>query len=256
MLEPSPWPWIVVLGTLALLYAIGVARQPRAKRWKRTRVVCWYAGLLAAGVALIGPIAARAHADFAFHMLGHLLLGMLAPVLLVLGAPVTLTLRALPVGRSRRVVRLLSTPPLATLAHPVTAAMLNLGGLVVLYATDLYAAMHDRAPVHVLVHAHVLFAGYLFTAAMIGIDPVARRPSYLSRAVVLVLALGVHAVLAKWLYAHPPAGVPLDDARAGSLLMYYGGDAVHLALIVVFCAQWFRASQPRPGTLPAAPFYT
>jgi putative membrane protein len=250
-MDPPSWPWLGMLAALALLYVIARFRQPGAKPWSGARAACWYAGLLVAGIALVGPLAERAHADFAFHMWVHLLLGMLAPVLLVLGAPVTLALRALPVTWARRSVRVLASPPLATLAHPVTAAVLNVGGLAVLYLTGLYAAMHDHAVIHVLVHGHVLFAGYLFTAAIAGIDPVAHRPSFAYRAVVLVVALGAHAVLAKWLYAHPPAGVPVADARAGSLLMYYGGDAVHLILITLFCAQWYRAARPRTRAWPA-----
>lgn len=239
------WPWIVLLGALALLYAIGLARQSRNKVWQRRRTWFWYAGLLVGGSALVGPLPGAAHANFAIHMMGHLLLGMLAPILLVLGAPITLAVRALPVDRARHLARWLSHPPLTILPHPVTAAMLNMGGLLVLYTTELYRVMHDHALVNVLVHLHVLVAGYLFTAAMIGIDPVIHRPSYLYRAVVLVLALGVHAILAKSLYASPPAGVAIDQAQAGSMVMYYGGDAVDLLLIVVFCAQWFWATRPR-----------
>ncbi|HEV2067184.1 MAG TPA: cytochrome c oxidase assembly protein [Thermomicrobiales bacterium] len=250
--HPSPWPWIVILATLGLLYAIGLVRQPQSKHWNPWRTLRWYAGLLVAGAALIGPLPVAAQTSFVAHMTGHLLLGMLAPILLVLGAPITLGLRALPVARSRRCVRLLSQPAFALVAHPVTAAVLNMGGLAVLYTTDLYRIMHEHALVHVVVHAHVLLAGYLFTAAMIGLDPVIHRPSYLYRAVVLVLAMGVHSILAKSLYAYPPAGVPGDQAQAGSMLMYYGGDAVDLVLIVIFCAQWFRATRPPPRIVPAA----
>lgn len=250
--HPSPWPWIVLLAMLGLIYAIGLARQSRSKHWNPWRTLRWYAGLLVAGAALIGPLPVSAQTSFVAHMTGHLLLGMLAPILLVLGAPITLSLRALSVARSRQCVRLLSRPAFAFVAHPVTAAVLNMGGLVVLYTTDLYRIMHEHALVHILVHGHVLLAGYLFTAAMIGLDPVIHRPSYLYRAVVLVLAMGVHSTLAKSLYASPPPGVPTDQAQAGSMLMYYGGDAVDLVLIVIFCAQWFRATRPRPRTVPAA----
>lgn len=252
MANPSPWPWIVLLVTLGLLYAVGVVRQPGTKHWKGRRTLCWYAGLCVAGAALIGPLPVAAHANFVSHMLGHLLLGMLAPILLVLGGPVTLALRALPVERSRQMVRLLGRPPFAVVAHPAIAAVLNVGGLVLLYTTDLYRIMHEHALVYILVHAHVLVAGYLFTAAMTGIDPVANRPSYAYRMVVLVLALGAHSILAKSLYAHPPVGVPLDQAQMGSMVMYYGGDAVNLVLMIVFCAQWYRAARPRSRTLSVA----
>jgi putative membrane protein len=247
----SPWPWISLLLVLAVVYAIGYLQQPAGKTWPVGRTWAWYGGLLVAGAALVGPLADGSHMDFSVHMLGHVLLGMLAPILLVLGAPITLVLRALPVTRARQGVRVLSSRPLRMLTHPAVAAGLNVGGLTVVYRTGLYQLMHEQAGVHVLVHVHILAVGYLFTAGIIGIDPLAHRPSYLSRGVVLVLALGAHAVLAKSLYVTPPAGVPVDQAQIGSQLMYYGGDIVHLLLIVVFFGQWYHATRPRPRAATA-----
>jgi len=244
---PSPWIWAALLLALAFLYALGLIAHPSGKRWPNRRTLCWYAGTIIAGLALIGPIADRAHAGFAWHMAGHLLLGMLAPILFVLGAPITLLLRALPPNLARRLVRLLASPPLRLLTHPVTVSVLSMGGLILLYTTRLYQAIHEHAALFVLVHVHVLLAGYLFTTAFIGIDPMPHRPPRVTRAVILVLALGVHAVLAKWLYAHPPVGVTLDQAEIGSQLMYYGGDVVDLILIVIFCHQWYAATRPRDG---------
>jgi hypothetical protein len=56
--------------------------------------------------------------------------------------------------------------------------------------------------------------------------------------------LAAHGILAKYLYAHPPAGVL--HAEAGAQLMYYGGDVLDLILIVVFCRQWYTATDPNP----------
>jgi putative membrane protein len=123
----------------------------------------------------------------------------------------------------------------------VTALALSAGGLWMLYLTPLYGWMQRDPLLHLAVHAHLLAAGYLFTAVVIGLDPRPHPPSRPLRAVVLVLALASHAVLAKHLYAHPPAGAPAD-ARDGALLMYYAGACIEAALIVLFCAQWYRAS--------------
>ena len=85
--------------------------------------------------------------------------------------------------------------------------MLSVGGLWLLYTTGLYPAMHHHPGLHVLVHAHMFLAGYLFTAAMVSVDPMPHRRSFPHRSLVLVLALAAHDILAKYLYAHPPAGV-------------------------------------------------
>ena len=253
MTIPPAWPWVVLLLAWSAAYLIALRRAPAGKRWSPWRTVSWHAGLAVAAAALVGPLAHASHTDFRAHMLGHLLLGMLAPILLVLAAPITLLLRALPVHRARGAARLLSATPSRLLAHPVTASVLHVGGLIALYRTDLFALMREHAAVSLLVQAHVLAAGYLFTAAMIGLDPIAHRPSRRFRVAVLVAALAAHATLAKSLYALPPPGVPAEQAEAGGLLMYYGGDVVDLLLIVVFCWQWYRETAPRRPIGAAAP---
>lgn len=244
--------WPLLLISVAIAYGVTALRLRRQGRWPDRRALLFAAGLLVVAGAVTGPLAGRGQHDFVAHMVTHLLLAMLAPILLVLSAPVTIVLRALPVAGARRLVRLLKSWPLGFLTYPVTAAILNVGGLWLLYATALYGLMHEHAWLRIAVHLHLLLAGYLFTAAIIGVDPAPHRPAWLIRASVLVLALGAHAVLAKWLYAHPPDGVPLADAETGSQLMYYGGDLVDLLLIVVFCRQWFHATRPR-ATGPIRP---
>ena len=178
-------------------------------------------------------------------MVAHLLLGMLAPLLLVLGAPITLLLRALPVTAARRVSRVLAGKPARFVTEPSVAAVLSVGGLWALYLTRLYPAMHHDPVVHVVVHVHLFVAGYLFTIAMVSVDPLPHRRSDLHRAVVLILALAAHDILAKYLYAHPPIGVAAADAETGAMVMYYGGDAVDVAIMVLLCARWYRIAGRR-----------
>jgi hypothetical protein len=97
-------------------------------------------------------------------------------------------------------------------------------------------------------NAHLLFAGYLFTAAVIGLDPAPHRPSRVVTAVVLVLAMASHSILAKYLYANPPGAVPMAQAQDGAQLMYYAGAWIEAAIIVIFCAQWYRAAGRRVVT--------
>jgi putative membrane protein len=248
----------LLFAALLTVAAIGypaavVAARRRGRWWSPGRAGCWYAGLAATATALFGPLAAAGHDRFSAHMAGHLLLGMAAPLLLVMAGPITLTLRALPVTGARAVARLLRAWPMRLLTHPVTAAALDAGGLWTLYTTDLYPAMHDRPWLHLLIQAHVLGAGYLFTAAIIGVDPVPHRPGRPARAAVLIAFLAVHGVLAKHLYAVPPAGVSPAHAYAGAELMYYGGDLLDLVVIAVFCLQWYTATDPHRRANTIAP---
>ncbi len=223
----------------------GVFSNRHHHSWPLHRYFFWCFGVLSAAGAVVGPIANRAHMDFTAHMTGHLLLGMLAPLLIAISAPVTLILRTISVKWSRRLTRVLKSCFFRVASDPVVASLLNVGGLWLLYTTGLYMAMHKSLVLHVLVHLHVFLAGYLFTVSMIYMDPTPHQRSFLYRAVVLVLALGGHGILSKYLYAHPPAGVPSGQAEIGSMIMYYGGDAIDIALITIFCFQWYKAARPR-----------
>ncbi|PZD94050.1 cytochrome c oxidase assembly protein [Paenibacillus sambharensis] len=240
---PSALPFVLLI----LLYAAAAILSSRryGRTWPLSRFTLWLLGILAAAAAVIGPLAEQAHRNFEAHMAAHLLLGMLAPLLLVLSAPLTLALRVFNTGTSRRISRILKGSYFRFLSHPVTASILNIGGLWLLYCTSIYSLMQDYLLVHLIVHVHIFLSGYVFTASMIYIDPTPHRTGYILRTVVMVTALAGHGILAKYLYANPPAGVPAAQAEAGSLLMYYGGDGIHIILILLLCLQWYRSARPR-----------
>ena len=238
---------VVVLALLgaAALYLSALLLARSRSPWPVRRTALWLLGLACVGAALVGPLTTAARQSFTAHSAAHLLLGMLGPLLLVLGAPVTLALRALPVTAARSLVRVLRTPVVRVVTHPVVAGTLDAGGLWLLYGTDLYARMHTSPLLHAAVHLHVLLAGYLFTASVVGRDPDPHRASVRVRSGVLIAFVAAHAVLAKWLYAHPPAGVDPVDARVGAQLMYYGGDVVDVTLVVLLLGGWYAATRPR-----------
>ncbi len=232
---------------------------PGRSPWPRWRAVSGVAGLAVAAAAVTGPVAQRADGDLRWHVAGHLLLGMVAPLLLVLAAPVTLLLRTLPPVRARAVTRLLRRRPVRVLTHPLVAAALDVGGLWLVYvlaplaepiahpAGHASAAASVHALVHPLVHLHMLLAGFLFTTAVVGVDPMPHRPRPPVRALALVLAGAGHTVLAKVLYGHPPAGVDVEEARQAAVLLSYGSDVVEIVLAVLLCAAWLRPRGGRPG---------
>ncbi len=145
---------------------------------------------------------------------------------------------------------MLRSRPIRVLTHPVVAGALNVGGLWLLYATPVFPLMHASPWLHAAVHLHVLLTGYLFTASIVGLDPDPHRASVTVRAGVLILFIAAHSILAKWLWAHPPAGVDVGDARVGAELMFYAGDAVDVLLIVLLLRQWFVATRPRDSAQP------
>ncbi|MGQ0439850.1 cytochrome c oxidase assembly protein, partial [Bacillus sp. B-TM1] len=129
--------------------------------------------------------------------------------------------------------------------HLIIGTLLNLGGLWILYTTNLYSMMHKSILLHLFIHFHVFIAGYLFTTSMIYIDPIAHRYSYMYRSIILIVASAGHGILSKYIYAHPPAGVVTAQAEIGGVLMYYGGDFIDIVLIFILCWQWFRSNKSR-----------
>lgn len=248
---------LLVVALSASAYAGAALRVRERQGWPGARVLLWSAGMVAILVALTGPLARAADLDFRAHAASHLLLGMAVPLLLVAAAPITLLLRALPVAAARRVTWFLGVRPVRWLTEPVVAAALNLGGLWLLYTTPAYALTHLYPTLHLFVHAHFLLSGYLLTAALVSRDPLPHRRGFGHRAAVLVVTLTGHAILAKSLYAVPPPGVPVDQAESGAMIMYYGGDALSLVLMVWLCALWSRARSralsPEPGLRQTQP---
>ncbi|MBT2570833.1 cytochrome c oxidase assembly protein [Planococcus sp. ISL-110] len=237
---------VILLFLAFLLYPLAAALTSlRYKAWPLYRIFLWCLGVFTIAITFTGPLADFAQANFVGHMWTHLLLGMLAPLLLLFAMPMTLLLRSLPVPMARNVSVVLKSRLFKLLSNPIAAFTLNIGGMYVLYLTNLFAWMHQSLIVYALVHLHVFLAGYLFTASIIYIDVTSHRLSYLFRSIVLVLSLAAHQILSKMIYADPPADVSRTEAEMGGMVMYYGGDFVELVIIVILCYQWYKATAPR-----------
>ncbi|MDP0490873.1 MAG: cytochrome c oxidase assembly protein [Verrucomicrobiota bacterium JB023] len=235
-------PALAALFPVAYLTGLLIQRT-RHDKWSGWRTAFFLIGSSLLIWALLPPIAGAAYKDPEAHMLQHLLIGMFAPLGLVLGAPVTLALRSVPVGVGRRFSRLMRAPVVHTLSHPVAALILNVGGMYVLYLTPLFALSMYSAPLHYLVHVHFLAAGCLFVWAIAGPDPAPRRPGMRTRLIVLFVGAAAHAILGKMLYIHGLPDFPLYDpaaTRAAAKLMYYGGDLAEVLLAIALFSIWFR----------------
>ncbi len=246
-----------VLFLLPALAAAGAylagACSERAAGWPAHRTAVFVLGLALALLTVLGPLPALAHTNFTWLALSHVAAGMVAPLLLVLSRPVTLALRVMDKMPARRLVRLLRSAPARFLSHPLAAVVLNVGGMFLMFRTPLFEAMSTLAPVHWLVTFHLVAAGYLWTAAVIGRDPNPHRAGLRLRAVVLIAAAAAHNILAKSLYADPPAGVPAAAAESGAMAMYYAGGAVEIAVMLILCLQWYRSSAPGRSSARAVP---
>lgn len=238
--------FVLALLTLSLwfVYALGVCRQRiRGKTWQCWRLFSFTVGCGLLMVALSPPMVEWGHDDLRGHMTQHLLLGMFAPIALILGAPGTLLLRSVSVKTARRITGVAATLPMRLLSHPVAALLLDIGALYVLYLTPLYQLSFSEPVLHIWLHLHFVLAGYLFCWSIAGPDPAPHRPGMRVRLAVLLVAVAAHGVLGKLMYAYGyprDAGHGLAEIEAAAQLMYYGGDLAELLLAIVFFAIWYR----------------
>ena len=253
---------IAVLIAVVALYIRGVVLLTRrGDKWPVGRTVAFALGISAVDYATSGGLGVYAKFSFEYHMIAHMVLGMIAPIGIVLGAPITLALRTLPQGRTddERGVRgtliaLLHSRPAAVLTNPVVILALFDGSLFALYMTPLFGNMMPSHLGHLAMTVHFLLAGTLFFHVIIGIDPNPRKVPHIVRIVILFAAMSIHAFFAVAListstvidqgyFASLQTPWNLDllaDQRAGGSIAWAMGELPILLALVATFIQWMR----------------
>jgi cytochrome c oxidase assembly factor CtaG len=240
---------LVLVALTGGAYALGVRRLGvRGRRWPPARTAAMAGALTVAIVATQSGIARHEDARMWVHMVQHVLLGMVVPLLLVLSAPLTLALQSARPGTRHALRTALRNPVAHVLTHPVVAWALFGGGLVAIYLTPLLDVSVSNDAVHLLVHAHVIASGTLFLAVLIGIDPLPRRPPFGARLLVLLVAVPFHAVIGLALLSAgspiaPDAYPLLSDQRTAAGLFWGTGELFTLAVAAIILRQWWVGEQ-------------
>lgn len=247
---------------LAALYLVGVVRlRRRGDRWPVGRTLSWLAGCVALVVATGSGVRAYGSAMFSIHMVEHTLLNMFVPVLLVLGAPVTLALRVLPSvapgappGPREWIVRAVHSPFTAFLSNPITAFVLFVGSLYAVYFTPLFDTLVQYHWGHELMSLHFLITGYLFYWGIIGVDPGPRRLPYIGRLALVFATMPFHAFFGIAMMtkttavgdnyyatvALPWISSRTDDQHLGGAIAWGAGEVPLVMVVIALVAQWAR----------------
>jgi cytochrome c oxidase assembly factor CtaG/putative copper export protein len=194
------WLWIAVAAFGLVTYALGMRKVVRrGDKWSWFRAVNWVIGLAVLTYVTSGPPSVYGRVMFSAHMVDHMALTMVAPIFLVLGAPITLALRALPPRRdSSRGPRewlliFIHSKFSQLVTHPLFAAANFAGSIVLFYYSEAFGyAMRDHVG-HELMNLHFALTGYIFVLTMIGTDPLPRRAPYPMRLLLLLATMGFHA---------------------------------------------------------------
>lgn len=256
--------WALVVAFGAFFYIAGVRRlRRRGDRWPWYRTALWLIGLAALLWVTNGAPAVYEQYLFSTHMLGHMILTMAIPILLVLAAPVTLAARAIRKrddgsrGAREWILWAVQSPVANVLTNPFVAAVLFAASLWLFYYTGIFRwAVTDHVG-HVWMVTHFLITGYLFALVLVGVDPVKSRPPYALRLVLLLATMAFHAffglaimsneglMLADWYGAMGRVwGLPpLEDQQYGGGIAWSVGEIPTVALAIVVAIQWARSDE-------------
>ncbi len=254
--------WAFIAGFAAFFYVAGVWRmRRRGDGWPLYRTLMWVSGLGLLVWVTGGVVNVYQDYLFSMHMVGHMLLTMAIPLLLVAGAPVTLAARAIRKrhddsrGGREWILWAVHSPVARVLTNPFVAAGLFIGSLWAFYFTDFFRwSLYDHLG-HEWMIAHFLITGYLFVLTLIGIDPVAYRLPYAGRLVLLIGIMAMHAffgiaimsqsglMVAEWFgsMGRTWGATPLDDQYTGGGVAWSVGEIPTLILAVAVAIQWSRS---------------
>ena len=253
--------FLVLAAVLAGGYGWGVWRtHSRGISWPVGRTISWAAGVGVLVWATCSGIAGYAQVSVEWHMMQHMVLSMVVPILLVLGMPATLALRAFRPGKGpdrgpREWILWFLHSPLSKLAtHPLYVLFIGTIGLFGLYFTPLFGWAMGSHLGHVLMGLHFLLAGFLFYWVVLGLDPGPRSVPAWARLMLVLVFLSLHAFFAvaimmsaqplgaEWFsQVQPPWLVDsVRDSVSGGGVAWALGELPTLVVMIVVAVQWAR----------------
>ncbi|MFF7644998.1 cytochrome c oxidase assembly protein [Streptomyces canus] len=263
-LQWSADPFFLVACLLALgLYAWGVVRlRRRGDSWSVGRTVSYVLGVLSIGLMMCTKLNNYGMVMFSVHMVQHMVISMLSPILILLGAPVTLALRALPVAaRGRKgprelLLALLHSRYMRIVTHPAFTIPLFIASLYGLYFTPIFDSLMGSKTGHVAMMVHFLAVGVVFFWPIIGVDPGPHRPGYLMRMLELFAGMPFHAFFGIALmmasepmvetFKNPPASLSIDalsDQNYAGGIAWAFSEIPSVLVLIALLFQWYGSEQ-------------
>lgn len=255
--------WVVVAVGLSAAYIVGfINLRRRGDSWPIHRLICWLLGMIFLVYVTSGGARVYGEIQFSAHMIQHMLLIMVVPLPMVLGAPITMLMRGTKArtdgsrGVREWVLWLVHTPYMRFFANPIFASVNFAGSLVIFYYSGVMKYALEWHLGHELMIIHFLGAGYLFAQALIGIDPGVKRPAYPLRLLMLLITMAFHAFFgisimssevliegdwfgnigADWGYS------AIEDQQLGGGIAWGVGEFPTLFIAIMVAFQWSKSS--------------
>jgi putative copper resistance protein D len=236
---------LVIQVVLALAYLVGVRRlAARGRSWSHWRTASFLAATITVVVAVQSGLASYDDENFSVHVIQHLLLMNMAPILYALAAPMTLALQASSRRTQRRLLKILHHPLVSFVTNPIVAASMVYVTMIAYFLTPFYNFSLEHPLVHDLSHLHFLIAGTIFWWVIVGADPSRWHLSYPAKLGLLATGIPVTAVLGLALTgartSMAPAFHSAADIRAGGSILWVVGELTMLGAMGLLLYQWMR----------------
>ncbi|MEU9100550.1 cytochrome c oxidase assembly protein [Streptomyces sp. NPDC048361] len=246
------------------LYAWGVVRlRRRGDSWPVSRMIFWTVGVLTIALVMCTKLNDYGMVMFSVHMVQHMVISMLSPILLLLGAPVTLALRALPVSATRGrkgprelLLMLLQSRYMKIITHPAFTIPLFIASLYGLYFTPIFDFLMESKTGHIAMMVHFLAVGLVFFWPIMGIDPGPHRPGYVMRMLELFAGMPFHAFFGIALmmasepmigtYRNPPSSLGIDaltDQQAAGGIAWAFSEIPSVLVLIALVFQWYATEK-------------
>lgn len=257
------WTMLTASILALVLYLAGMRRlRVHNIEWPALRTASFTIGIALVLWATSSGISRYAMISFASHMVQHMMLSMLAPIFLVLGAPITLALRALPTANDHSIrnprqwiTSLLHSRYALFIGHPIIVLAIFTFGLYGMYFTPLFGSLMGSHTGHLFMEVHFLLSGILFAFIVVGVDPAPRDVPPIARLLLVLVAISLHAFFAiaimqstvpignAWYSQVRPPWIdnPLDDTYTGGGIAWAIGEVPSLILMVLVAVQWARS---------------
>ncbi|WP_432172304.1 cytochrome c oxidase assembly protein [Streptomyces sp. Tue6028] len=264
-LEWSADPFFLVACLVGLgLYGWGVVRLARrGDKWPVGRTAAFVVGVLTVMLVMCTGLNEYGMVMFSVHMVQHMVISMLSPILILLGAPITLALRALPVASTRGtkgprelLLMFLHSRYMRVVTHPAFTIPLFIASLYALYFSPLFDFLMGSKAGHIAMMCHFLAVGLVFFWPIMGVDPGPHRPGHLMRMLELFAGMPFHAFFGIALmmasepmvstYKHPPASLGIDalaDQSAAGGIAWAFSEVPSVLVLLALLFQWYRSEQ-------------
>ncbi|MFG2362016.1 cytochrome c oxidase assembly protein [Streptomyces mirabilis] len=264
-LEWSADPFFLIACLTGLgLYGWGVVRLARrGDKWSVGRTIAFVLGVLTVMLVMCTKLNDYGMVMFSVHMVQHMVISMLSPILILLGAPITLALRALPVAATRGnkgprelLLMFLHSRYMRIITHPAFTIPLFIASLYALYFSPIFDFLMGSKTGHIAMMCHFLAVGLVFFWPIMGVDPGPHRPGYLMRMLELFAGMPFHAFFGIALmmasepmvetYKNPPAPLGIDalsDQSAAGGIAWAFSEIPSVLVLIALLFQWYASEK-------------